>query len=1130
MSGKNRDEDYSSDVATDLELCQKCHEVNIKHPMPSFAIGCHQQCEICCVCFSNFMYQALRSSDVKCLLCNGEFDSWTCHFDRLQPSRTQGFRNIKHRKSEDSFRLPTPELRHDPIDHHRSLLQPSECATLTLTTHCRNTNQVKISTAKFSTSDESDCNDWDQRTLQTLEGIGVFLHSMLITQDKLRNKPRMTATKSGAPKYDNVPTINGIRSIAIQDYSPLHRFVFSLAYGDYLRKYNLCNPDTGDRDTGVDQNKNIYHNRLICQTWVVTDMMRHIRNANHGEVKAIVTAHLEANNVNKTVFELLNNLGVTMSYSTKLRESYRAVADNLQKGIDKIFKMDRHSVLQALFDNVGYRMSGGFENVGYLQMTILITAMIPREKLVEWGIYYKDPKNPDGVLKCRERKEWELERKKDDVDFETVMAPTDKDYDNLALTMTSIIDQILSMVHRGTMMSHSDAQDLLSDNIYEWIHEIPDPVTRQCPIPDDNNNKSTHFERNHAIVDRAMQMDLGKKETCVKLGNYMERLKETNLAQRPAEGWEDVRPISKDIPIMLACDGQLAGQIQRLKMTNEIQTQTIVAGFHLSLSAYKALGKLFAETHLKDFFKCWRKSDKQLKWVLDPGDLNQVEEELTMMMMGILSDATFHCVNKKKREAGDSRSASVDVSSTDVIDHIIKRAIEYPMVHTVTMTFPIFCLLTMLQNAERNADAEAYNGIMRLLVNVFASAHQTGYVYLITRYFVNWYCASEAEREITAKGYLFKKTVNGRNIFCDRFVEWTVRYLRQTTGKKALSRNYSQVVERACAFLNERCKIKKQAKKSSNEDTESERNGLKLDKVFMESFLYSNDLNLWGEGPPRYVPGKPFAKRAANQNPSYSHAGPDELKGINGTPLNDSIFFFRSIGSQRCKEYFEKFEIEQDLRNQERPEKEGVGVPLTLIEPLASAANATAQDRLDRWTSVDKEFLEQKGIYTVKELQVELKYLNDLLESHEIVKVKSNANKPTWVDGVIKARKVLMKKDPGWKANRTREKTPCDLIQATRAKREEELSHKFFSFVGTTSYESSRAKTYTFRILRRDQRNSNEDNHQQASQQDSERTLSQPSRQSQPSMRTTPSTSHLTGKRGFPTLRRLLRKKLRTNN
>ena len=57
-------------------------------------------------------------------------------------------------------------------------------------------------------------------------------------------------------------------------------------------------------------------------------------------------------------------------------------------------------------------------------------------------------------------------------------------------------------------------------------------------------------------------------------------------------------------------------------------------GFHLILETHKKRGSLFGDTHLRDIFRKWRPTDKQLDWVMAPGDPNQVDSEIVMYHLG----------------------------------------------------------------------------------------------------------------------------------------------------------------------------------------------------------------------------------------------------------------------------------------------------------------------------------------------------------------------------------------------------------------------------------------------------------------------------------------------------------------
>jgi hypothetical protein len=111
-------------------------------------------------------------------------------------------------------------------------------------------------------------------------------------------------------------------------------------------------------------------------------------------------------------------------------------------------------------------------------------------------------------------------------------------------------------------------------------------------------------------------------------------------------------------------------------------------------------------------------------------------------------------------------------------------------------------MIFILEDVEANADAEAYLSVIWLLLSVFCSSHQTGYVPLICQFFQNWFCASEAERAQN-KNLFFRRTKNGRNIFHNCFVEWSVRILRAFTGKKAIRKDYGNIVCQSALLLNE---------------------------------------------------------------------------------------------------------------------------------------------------------------------------------------------------------------------------------------------------------------------------------------------------------------------------------------
>jgi hypothetical protein len=395
---------------------------------------------------------------------------------------------------------------------------------------------------------------------------------------------------------------------------------------------------------------------------------------------------------------------------------------------------------------------------------------------------------------------------------------------------------------------------------------------------------------------------------------------------------------------------------------------------------------------------------------------------------------------------------------------MLARAKKYPMVFLILNSVPLAGMIFILQDAEANADAEAYLSAMKLLLSVFCSSHQTGYVFLICQFFQNWFCASEAEQALYKNVFLFRKTKNGRNIFPDRFVEWSVRYLRAFTGKKAIRKDYGNIVCQSALLLNERCSVKQSIKKECKPappDTEEERKLLALDRVMQECLLYFRDLNLFGIGAPRHVPSKPWKTRKGMDRQTWEEASETKCKSPSGrTEVNPERGFFLSPGLGLGKDYFTHFNVEGDITSAERSEQV---VSLTLIEgDLAKVAAATANNA-ERYVSVDASFLNTKGMITLAELKTELKFLNDkLLEIYPAMpRFKAEKqqpgnrapNKMSYIHAVVQAREALVVHDAEWAVKRKAELTTASetdtITDSYETRRAKELRSPFYSFEGT---------------------------------------------------------------------------------
>jgi hypothetical protein len=81
-------------------------------------------------------------------------------------------------------------------------------------------------------------------------------------------------------------------------------------------------------------------------------------------------------------------------------------------------------------------------------------------------------------------------------------------------------------------------------------------------------------------------------------------------------------------------------KLKRLLERYKVQRMTVMnGGFHTMLELHKMRGRMFGPTHKQQIWKKWRPSEAQWKWVENPGDPNQVDDELIMYYMGLIDAA-----------------------------------------------------------------------------------------------------------------------------------------------------------------------------------------------------------------------------------------------------------------------------------------------------------------------------------------------------------------------------------------------------------------------------------------------------------------------------------------------------------
>lgn len=243
---------------------------------------------------------------------------------------------------------------------------------------------------------------------------------------------------------------------------------------------------------------------------------------------------------------------------------------------------------------------GSADRIGYLQSTLQVMEVTPREMLVKLGIY-PDPNYSRAPALCRDKKSWAEERTKDDVGYNELLAPKKKEHNQLASRTLAVVDEILKIVVDGNMFTYEEAEQMIETGMHAWCEGTPDMFGRTVVQHEESalveREPKTHF-------DVPMMEDLSRKETCKHLIDYTKSIEDQMLAKDTPKGWEEVRPISLDVPFVMACDGAPASQMAHMQIEDPESVPACISsgGFHMLLIAYKAQRKLFAKTHLEDIF------------------------------------------------------------------------------------------------------------------------------------------------------------------------------------------------------------------------------------------------------------------------------------------------------------------------------------------------------------------------------------------------------------------------------------------------------------------------------------------------------------------------------------------------
>ena len=483
----------------------------------------------------------------------------------------------------------------------------------------------------------------------------------------------------------------------------------------------------------------------------------------------------------------------------------------------------------------------------------------------------------------RERKSWDTERKTPNIGS-TLIDITPEDFDRLAKTSLAFIDMVLKLEPKcptydeatESIMqdTHEDffedipatglnqrrigpASDLRVNEVFaeadvsavgnadEALHEEQDEMVVVMRTP-----KPTLLEANFGTMERPLRADLNSKDTVKQLADYaVETLKLLNEAELDNnDAWSKITPISDDLGIILAGDGSPTYALTCLKKLDKTYKNVFASfgGFHVMLESIKMKNSLFSAVYLDHMYTGWRKSEMQRQWVMKPGDPNQFEGENIFVVIAFYLVA-IRALKRSREEAG----LPIELSARDVLNFVLTKAKNSPLLMGV-LTDIRFCeIIYMLQQAEEGKDLGSFLSAVKLCGPLLTATHAIKYVSMLSDFVVEWHCKSEADIALFAEFVFTRKTPSGKNIFCDRFVEWIVEDMRFYLGKFATTKDHAETVERVAMNLNNRVSakttlgrggIKTEAQATKKLDIPAGVT-MRVSKVFREAFVCFTDIS-----------------------------------------------------------------------------------------------------------------------------------------------------------------------------------------------------------------------------------------------------------------------------------------------
>lgn len=406
----------------------------------------------------------------------------------------------------------------------------------------------------------------------------------------------------------------------------------------------------------------------------------------------------------------------------------------------------------------------------------------------------------------------------------------------------------------------------------------------------------TFYDINEITLDHVLHGDPGTYTVTEKIVKYLEEaseVKDFDCAKSNGElpvrgiiaaGTADGSPAKRWLDFA-ALDIAQAGSFELRKYT---RARIFFGGFHLMMEFLSMRG-LLSRSYTAFFARRWRLEEPSLNWIYvirDPKDALREWREYLTVHYNVAAEA-----------AGSKDPLKIH-------KYMIERAVQIPTVMAVLFDLRLLEILFMIRDSEK-VGVELFLTCLRFSLPLFAVTHATNYCHLVCD-FLEWYkMASDAEKVLFKNFYYTKLSPEGKPIWVDRGVEWTVRHLRMFLGHRVRAHNHDRMIERAVSQIPFRIKAKKEVRQTLGIDTDdsyttAEWNNqtFKLGKAGLHTKVALIETNFWG-------PGELVGELRCNTSDSLVLADDDGLEH----KMNSALLGAFGMGLQRIQAYYVQHHI-----------------------------------------------------------------------------------------------------------------------------------------------------------------------------------------------------------------------------